>query len=150
MSSEVCPLQPAKPKGREILRRPLTLFLHPRLIFEGRANWVRDLVKLTGTCVISSLLWVSIGCTGPPKLAQSKEPNLTASSSCVVTLPNGRHNPGETPSCPGRPGRVWPNHSTGNHGNGKLWVTLPTDGKLLIHARKRRSEERRVGKECRL
>ena len=96
------------------------------------ANWVRDLVKLTGTCVISSLVWVSIGCTGPPKLSQSKQPNLTASSSCVVTLPNGRHSPGETPSCPGRPGRVWPNHSTGNHGNGKLWVTLPTGGKLLI------------------
>ena len=93
------------------------------------ANWVRRLVNLTSACVVSSLLCVSIGCTTRPKLSQSKEPSLTASSSCVVTLPNRMHNPGETPSCAGR---VLSNPYSGNHGNGKLWTLLPTDGKLLI------------------
>ena len=95
----------------------------------GGANWVRHLVNFTSACVGSSLLWASIGCTATPKLSPSKGPSLTASSSCVVTPPNGRHNSDETPSCPGR---VVPNGFTGNHGNGKLWVGLPTDRKLLI------------------
>ncbi len=85
-------------------------------------------VKVAGTCVISSLLWVSIGCTTTPKQSQSKESSLTASPSCVVTLPNGRHNPGQKGACPSHPMRIFP----GNHGNGKLWTTLPADGKVVI------------------
>jgi hypothetical protein len=78
--------------------------------------------------LLCSLLGVSIGCATAPKLSQNTA-KITAFSSCVVTLPNGSQNPGEPPSCPGK---VWPGGFSGNHGNGKLWVTLPTDGRLLI------------------
>ncbi len=75
-----------------------------------------------------SLLFVLVSCTTTPKLSHNIA-EAAASSSCAITLPNGSQNPGEPPSCPGR---VWPGGFRGNHGNGKLWTVLPTDGKLLV------------------
>jgi len=89
----------------------------------GSANWVRHLVNFTSACVVSSLLWVSIGCTTTPSTDQVQGANSTLPPPCPVTLPNEMHPPGE---------RVIDGHRHGNHGNGKLWTTLPTDGKLLI------------------
>jgi len=66
------------------------------------------------------------------KVKQPATAALPVPAACRVTLPNGSQNPGELPSCAGRrfPNEV--NGFRGNHGNGKLWVTLPADGKFLI------------------
>lgn len=97
------------------------------------ASRVRHLGALASICIGSSLLWISISCSNASNLRQSTEPNLTASASCAVTTPNGRHNPGETPSCAER---TSPTGFHGNHGNGQLWVGLPNESKLLVSPEK--------------
>ena len=89
----------------------------------GGANWVRHLVNFTSACVVSSLLWASFSCLTIASSDQVRGSNLTTLPPCQVTLPNEMHPPGE---------RVIDGHHHGNHGNGKLWTGLPTDGKVLI------------------
>lgn len=95
---------------------------------------MRHLANFVGLFVGSSLLW-SIGCTTTPKLPQNKQQSRATSSSCLVTLPNGTHNSRETPSCSGNmlPSPVSSDNGfRGNHGDGKLWVGLPTESRLLV------------------
>lgn len=87
------------------------------------ANWVLDSVDIRTSCVVLVLLSLSIGCTMKPSPDPVRGGNSTLPPLCPVTLPNEMHPPGE---------RAADGHYHGNHGNGKLWTTLPTDGKLLI------------------
>ncbi len=83
------------------------------------AKCVRNSVKLTGACLVSSLLCVSVGCTRTPSSGQVQGANLAAPATCPVTLPNGW---------------VAPGNDRGDtfHGNGRLWTALSPDGKALI------------------
>ncbi len=94
--------------------------------FEGSGQ----AVFMSSRAPLFLLLAVSVGCTTTPGSEQVQGSNPIPPPPCRVTLPNGSQPLGRTAACPGR--RLTQPRFRGNHGNGKLEVGLPTDGKLLI------------------
>lgn len=89
--------------------------------FEGRANCMWDLANFTVALAICSLAYSAMNCT--LVLTSRRGSDMALPPPCLLTIPNDMHPRGE---------RVIDGHRHGNHGNGKLWTTLPADGKLLI------------------
>lgn len=108
---------------------------HPRM-FEVGEKSIRALGLFTSTWVVSLLLYVSIGCSGTPSTNQVRSSELDAPLRCKVTLPNGSQPP--VPHFGGTVEYSSPSRGShdkrveGSHGNGRLWVVLPPDGKLLV------------------
>jgi len=82
---------------------------------------MRDLRQFTSALALSLFVYTAIGCTTTPNTGH--DPDATVRRACPVTIPNELHPPDESLS---------DGHRHGNHGNGKLWTTLPADGKVLV------------------
>lgn len=90
--------------------------------------------------LVAALLFISPACA-KPWASRAREPDAHVLYSCPITLPNGTRNPLRPPGCSGK---VLPEQGFyGNHGNGKLWVTLPENGILRLKP----MEDGRLGKK---
>jgi hypothetical protein len=77
------------------------------------------------------VLVISTLCAASPQSAEHRSLSNSVPPSCNVTVPNGSQPPDKTWG--GSGSTAWKKAATAySYGNGRLWTTLPVDGKLHV------------------